>query len=154
MSKKTKTGGKKRIIRHEAGEAGGGGGEAKPAAPESDEPRIAPRIKEKDGGFAVLKGVAIGIMALIVVSMVLFNRAGGQDTVRGDKLPGEQCENTVDCKKGTICYSYQGERRRCMTVCEKDRRCDPGYKCVSAADQRRRKGIRVTDICVPDDGKK
>jgi hypothetical protein len=108
------------------------------------------RVREKDSGFGVLKVVGAVIAVLIVGSMVLYNRAGGRETMRGDKMHGEQCQETQECKSGTICYSYKGARKRCMTTCRKDKKCDPGYNCVTAAKQKGRKGYRLTDICVED----
>ena len=144
--------GKRKLIRHEAPEPGSDGGSPKTAekAPDKERPRMPDRLKEKDSGFGVLKGVGLVIIALILVSTVLFNRAGGRDALRGDKLPGEPCEKTAECQKGSMCYAYQGDRHRCMTRCSKQNPCEPGYTCVTAASQKRRKGLRVADVCVED----
>lgn len=145
--------GKRKVIRHEASIPGAeaGGPKSTEKQPDKERPRMPERMKEKDSGFGVLKGVGLVIIALILVSTVLFNRAGGRDALRGDKLPGESCERTSECQKGTVCYAYQGEKHRCMTSCSKKQPCDPGYTCVTAASQKRRKGIRVADVCVEDD---
>ncbi len=147
------TKGKRKLVRHEAQApaSDGSGGTVAEKKPEKEKPRMPERLKEKDSGLGVLKGVGILIIALILVSTVLFNRAGGRDALRGDKLPGESCEKTEECQKGAVCYSYQGAKHRCMTSCSKKKPCDPGYTCVTQASQKRRKGIRVTDVCVEDD---
>lgn len=120
------------------------------AAAEPEKAKVPERIREKDSGFGVLKVVGAVIAILIVGSMVLYNRAGGRETLRGDKMHGEQCQETQECKSGMLCYSYKGVKKRCMTTCGKDKMCDPGYKCVTAAKQKGRKGFRLTDICVED----
>jgi hypothetical protein len=141
---------KKKIIRHDAPEKSGKSAGPRGKPPEREKPRLPERIKEKDSGLGVLKWVAGLIITLVVVSAVLFNRAGGRDAMRGDKMVGESCKETVECEKGTICYAYKEARRRCMKTCAKERPCDPGFTCVSSATQKRRKGIRVTDVCVED----
>ena len=148
--KKKRPMGKKKVVRHEIAEKGGKSSDARTKSPEKEKPRMPERMKEKDSGLGVLKWVAGIILTLVVISAVLFNRAGGRDAMRGDKIVGESCEETVECEKGTICYTYKDERRQCMQRCAKDKPCDPGYTCVSSATQKRRKGIRVTDVCVED----
>jgi hypothetical protein len=106
------------------------------------------RVKENNAGFGVLKGVAIVILALIIGSAILFNRAGGRDAMRGDKEPEELCEKSVECAKGSICYAYGEDRARCRKTCSKKRSCGPDYTCVTAASQKRRRGFRLADICV------
>ncbi|MCP4676847.1 MAG: hypothetical protein GY854_15300 [Deltaproteobacteria bacterium] len=118
--------------------------------PEPEKPRIPERISEKDAGFGVIKVVIGVIIVLILGSMVLFNQVGGRESTRGDKLAGELCEETMECATGSVCYSYKGKKKRCMTRCKDEQPCDPGFTCVSATQQKRRKGIRVTDICVED----
>jgi hypothetical protein len=120
----------------------------KPSKPEPEKPRIPQRISEKDPGFGVIKTVAAVVIALIVGSMILFNQVGGRESARGDKLPGEQCEETLECATGSICFSYKGRENRCVKRCGKEKECEPGYTCVSASEKKRRKGIRVADICV------
>jgi hypothetical protein len=110
-----------------------------------------PRMKESNEGFGVLKGVGVLILALIVGSAILFNRAGGREAMRGDKSPGEHCEKTVECARGSICYAYKNDRPRCLTTCSKKRPCDPQHACVTAASQKRKKGIRLADICVKNE---
>ena len=109
------------------------------------------RIKEKNDGFGVLKGVALAILMLIVVSTILFNRAGGRDAMRGDKGTGELCEKTVECAKGSICYSYKDNRSQCLRTCSKKRPCDSEHTCITAASQKRKRGIRLADICVKNE---
>lgn len=122
--------------------------ESKTASPEPTKPNLPERIQEKDAGFGVIKIIAGIIVALVIGSAVLFNRAGGRQRVRGDKLQGELCEETVECSSGSLCYSYKGEDERCMKLCSKENPCDPDQSCVTAAQQKRRKGFRLTDICV------
>ena len=95
-----------------------------------------------------MKTVGIIISLLIVGSVVLYNRAGGNRSLRGDKMPGELCVETQECRAGTICYSYKGDKRRCMTSCYGTKQCPPGYTCVASTTQKKRKGFRVTDVCV------
>ena len=151
-AKKKSSTGKKRVVRHEApvksAESSGSSTKARPL--EKEKPRLPERLKEKDSGLGVLKAVGFVIIALVLVSTVLFNRSGGRDSLRGDKLPGESCEETVECQKGSVCYFYKDSKRHCMETCSKNRPCGPGYTCVTAASQKRRKGIRVTDVCVED----
>ena len=141
---------KKKVVRHEAPEKGGKSSGPRPKPQEREKPRLPERIKEKNSGLGVLKWVAGIILTLVIISAILFNRAGGRDAMRGDKMLGESCEKTVECEKGAVCYTYKEERRQCMKRCTKDKPCDPGYTCVSSATQKRRKGIRVTDVCVED----
>ncbi len=124
---------------------------AQPSESAPEKPRMPERIREKDAGFGVIKVVIGGILFLIVGSMVLFNQAGGRENTRGDKTPGERCDETVECASGSICYSYKGGEKRCMTRCSKEKNCDLGFSCVAAAQQKRRKGLRLTDICVESD---
>ena len=115
---------------------------------EVEKPRLPERITGKNDGFGVLKIVAGVIVALIVGSMVLFNVAGGRESSRGNKIPGEKCDNTMECTSGSICYAYKDYGMRCMKMCSKGKSCEPGFTCISATQQKRRKGVRVTDICV------
>jgi hypothetical protein len=139
---------KKVVVRHEPGTV------RPKAEAEKKEPLIqkAPltnRTQEKNPGFGVLKGVAAVIILLIIGSAILFNRVGGKEALRGDKPVGETCEETMECQKGTICFSYQGDAHRCMKTCSKKHPCESGQTCMSGASSKR-KGIRVTEVCVPD----
>ena len=118
--------------------------------PVQESKQMPERIKEKDAGFGVIRIVAGVVVALIVGSMFLFNQAGGDQNARGDKIPGERCSETVECESGTVCYSYKDQEKRCMQLCDKKKECEPGYTCVSATEQKRRRGFRITDICVED----
>jgi len=120
------------------------------AALEPEKPKMPERIKEKNAGVGVLKTVGGVILALIVGSMVLFNVSGGRKSARGDKILGEQCDKTAECASGTICYSYKGSKKRCMKRCSESKPCGPGFSCISATQQKRRKGVRIDDICVED----
>jgi hypothetical protein len=141
---------KKKVVRHGApdksSKTGGRGGKSS----EREKPRLPQRVKEQDSGLGVLKWVAFIILGLVIASALLFKEAGGPEAERGDKMEGESCEKTKECAKGSICYVYKGEKRQCMKTCRKDKPCGPGYTCVSSASQQRRKGIRVTDVCVED----
>ena len=144
---------KKRIVRHEAPEtsAAAGSTQAKPTAPERERPKMPTRTKEKGSGLDILKIVGFVIIALVVGSTILFNRSGGQDAMRGDKLQGESCKQTVECQKGSVCYSHNSSDLKCMKTCVKDKKCDPGYTCVSEGSLKRRKGFRIIPVCVEDD---
>lgn len=120
------------------------------ASAEPEKPKVPERIKEKNAGFGVLKIVAGVILALIVGSMVLFNLAGGRESARGDRIVGERCDSTVECSTGSVCYAYKGGKKRCMARCGENRTCEPGFSCISSTQQKRRKGVRITDICVED----
>jgi hypothetical protein len=124
--------------------------EVKGREPESDILEIRRSAREKNEGFGVIKTVVGVIIVLIIGSMILFNRSGAGNKARGDKLPGESCTETVECSAGSVCYSYKGTNKRCLTLCDKGKKCAPGTKCVSATEQKRRKGFRVTDVCVKD----
>ena len=148
----TKKKGQKRIAKRFAAPE-----EALPPKPAAEKKRpiaerapMQSRIKESNDGFGVLKGVAVVILALIIGSAILFNRAGGREAMRGDKSPGELCENTVECAHGSICYAYGNDKPRCRTTCSKKHPCNPEETCVTAASQKRRKGIRLADICIPN----
>lgn len=122
--------------------------EKKTPKPEPEKPRMPERIREKDpGGFGVIKTVAGIVIVLIIGSMVLFNWSGGRESARGDKVLGELCEETVECSSGTVCFPYKGQQPRCVKRCDNDKKCEPGYTCVSSS-HRKRKGIRVADICI------
>jgi hypothetical protein len=114
-------------------------------------PRIAPRIQEQDSGLGVLKAVGIGIIVLILGAGVLSRMVGGEVDSRGDKLPGEKCDSTPECARGSICYAYQGGIHRCFTACSADEPCDPGYRCVSAAEQTGRRRTKVRSVCIGDE---
>ncbi len=149
-SKKTKSGGKKKIKRVPvAGQEPKK--EAKKSKPEPETKRVPKRVTEKDQGFGVIKTVAGVLIALVVGSMILFNLSGGQEDTRGDKISGERCAETLECQSGSVCYSYKDAEKRCMMRCSKKTACDSGYTCVAAAQQKGRKGIRITDVCVEDD---
>ncbi len=138
---------KKKVIRHEAAAEG-----AKPEPPKKplvEKTPMSTRPKENNAGFGVLKGVAGVIILLIVGSAILFNRAGGREAMRGDKKPGDECTETVECEKGSICFAYQNDRHRCMTTCSPNRPCDQGYSCRTAATSKR-KGVRLSEVCVPN----
>ena len=121
---------------------------AKTQNAEPEKPRIPERIREKDSGFGVIKVVVGAIVILVLGSTVLFNKVGGgRESHRGDKSPGEPCNETVECIKGSLCYIYQEQGKQCMQTCS-DGACPSGYTCVGAASQKQRKGIRITDVCV------
>lgn len=139
---------KKTIVRHTPDTA------RVKAASEKKEPLfpktpLSARPKEDNPGFGVLKAVGAVIAVLIVGSAILFNRAGGREALRGDKVAGEECDETVECKKGSVCFSYKGDRHRCMETCSSKHPCESGNTCISAASSKR-KGIRVTEVCVKD----
>lgn len=138
---------KKKIIRQESPREDEGRANAKTRAPEPEKPRLPERVKEKDSGFGVIK-VVVGVIILLVLgSTVLFNKSGGRESQRGHKAVGERCESTVECEKGTICYAFQTKRKHCMKTCYSSK-CPEGYTCAAAASQKRRKGVRITDVCV------
>jgi hypothetical protein len=149
-TKKKGDSGKRAAKRVEAGEA-----EARTAAPrerreEPEPPRVAPRIQEQDSGLGVLKAVGIGIIVLILGAGVLSRMVGGESEGRGDKLPGEKCDATEECARGSICYAYKGEARRCFKTCSADEPCQPGSRCASAAEQTGRRKTRVRSVCIRD----
>ena len=140
---------KKKIIRHEAPQTDS----EKPKAPKEPEPKpkseLPKRINEKDSGFGVIKVVVGAIIVLILGSTAVSRIVGRQESQRGHKTVGERCENTKECRSGTICYAYKEKRKHCMETCYNSK-CKEGYTCVGAASQKRRKGIRITDVCVQD----
>jgi hypothetical protein len=136
---------KKKVIRHEAAAEGEKPEPEKKSLPVK--PPMSSRPKESNAGFGVLKGVAGVIILLIVGSAILFNRAGGQDAMRGDKKPGDNCAETTECQKGSICFAYQNDRHRCMQTCSPKHPCDTGYSCRTASTSKR-KGVRLAEVCV------
>jgi hypothetical protein len=148
MAAKQKGVKKKKVVRHTA-ETAILRAEAEKKEPLISKTPMSARPKEGNPGFGVLKAVAAIIAVLVVGSAILFNRAGGRESIRGDKPVGEVCEKTVECEKGSICFAYKGDRHRCMKACSKRNPCESGSTCVSAASSKR-KGIRVTEVCVPD----
>jgi hypothetical protein len=118
--------------------------------PES-KPRITERIQEKDAGFGVLKWILGTLIVLILVAGALSRIIGEEQDSRGDKLPGEQCDLTEECRAGSICAAHQSEERRCLTRCQPDaNECDPGYTCTSITTRKTRKGVRVKTVCIKD----
>jgi len=171
MSAKKKSGSGKRVAKRV--EAAEGKRSAPPQGPprEAEKPRIAPRIQEQDSGLGVLKAIGIGIIVLIVGAGVLSRVMGGrggsgsdrssgetggaareEEVAGGDKLPGERCNASRECRGRSVCYSYRGEARRCYATCSAEDSCDPGYRCFSAAEQTGRRKTRVISICVVDEG--
>ena len=147
VKKKSGAKGKRNVIREVSGSSPKE--EQKARGPEPEKPRMPQRVQERDpGGFGVIKTVAGVVIVLIIGSVVLFNQSGGRESARGDKQPGELCEETMECASGSICFSYKGGDRRCHQRCGQDKACEPGQTCVSASEKKRRKGIRVADICV------
>jgi hypothetical protein len=132
----------------------GPGDEPKPkpkeAAPEPEEakPRITERIREKDAGFGVIKAVVGVIVVLILGAGVLSRLVGSDESTRGDKIAGELCDSTQECQSGSICFSYGGDKKRCLITCPKGKDCEPGYTCVSSAERAGRKSTRVRAVCV------
>ncbi len=122
---------------------------AKPkiSAPESSGGGIRERPQEKDSGFGVLKVVGGGIVVLIIVSVILVKGLGQEVSSRGDKMPGELCESTNECERGSICYDYKGEKKRCYVTCSTEKGCEPGYTCTSSTSGRR-KSARLRAVCV------
>ena len=141
---------KKKVVRHTAETAAEKAAESKKKEPLIPPSPISSRPKESNEGFGVLKGVAAVIAILIIGSAILFNRAGGREAARGDKELGESCASTQECAKGSICFEYDADGHRCVERCSKSNPCDTGYTCVSAASSKR-KGIRVTEICIQND---
>ncbi|HUT76275.1 MAG TPA: hypothetical protein VM285_01220 [Polyangia bacterium] len=150
-TKKKGDSGKRTAKRVEAEAQGGRSATPKETRDEPEAPRIAARIQEKDSGLGVLKALGIGVIVLILGAGVLSRMVGGETESRGDKLPGEKCDSTQECARGSICYTYKGEAHRCFTVCSADEPCDPGYRCVSAAEQTGRRKTKVRSVCVGDD---
>ncbi len=140
---------KKKIIRQDPPGPDKGQQKSKTQEPAPEKPRLPERIKEKDSGFGVIKVVVGVIIALVLGSTVLFNKMGGRESLRGHKGVGERCDATMECETGTICYDYQTKRKHCMRTCYNSE-CPEGYSCVAAATQKRRKGVRITDVCVRD----
>jgi len=119
-------------------------------APEA-KPRITERIQEKDAGFGLLKGILGALVVLILLAGALSRIIGEEQDERGDKLPGELCELTEECRTGSICESHQDDERRCFARCDPDANdCDPGYTCTSLAARKTRKGVRVKTVCIKD----
>ena len=149
MVVKQKGGKRKPVVRHPADTAPQ---HAEPEKKPSLPPRsvVSTRSKEANAGFGVLKGVAAVIILLVIGSAILFNRAGGREAMRGDKAEWEECEDTVECKHGSICFAYNGDNHRCMKTCSNKHPCASGETCISAAASKR-KGIRVRQVCVPDE---
>lgn len=123
---------------------------AAPKKEEEDKPRIPERMQEKDAGFGVIKVVIGVIVVLILAAGILSRLVGSEESVRGDKLPGELCESTQECESGSVCFAYADDKRRCLTTCPKGKKCEPGFTCVSAAESAGRKSTRVRAICVED----
>lgn len=122
------------------------------AAPKEveEKPRITERIQEKDAGFGVIK-VVVGVIVVLILAAGVFSRMfGGEESARGDKIAGELCESTQECASGSICFAYGGDKRRCLETCPKGEACEPGYTCVSSAEQAGRKSTRVRAVCVED----
>jgi hypothetical protein len=150
--KKGKTKSGKRVARRV-----GEGEEIRPkqtqkAAPveEEEKPRIPERIQEKDAGFGVIKVVVGVIVVLILGAGVLSRMIGDDESVRGDKVQGELCESTQECAKGSICFSYGDDKRRCRVTCSKDKTCEAGFSCVSSAERSGRKSTRVRAVCIEE----
>ena len=117
---------------------------------ETEKPRMPERIREKDAGFGLIKIVVGVLIVLILGSGLLIKLVGGGEADRGNKTQGELCKTTKECARGSVCYSYKGERKRCMVTCPKGKMCDPGFTCVSAAERSGRKSTRVRAVCVED----
>ncbi|MFO8073639.1 MAG: hypothetical protein R6V85_17400 [Polyangia bacterium] len=154
MARQRKGSGKRAARRVSRDESAPGKAEKKSqqSTPEDpDKPKISERPKETDSGFGVLKGVAIALIVLILGAGVVSRFIGGDDATRGDKLPGELCDETIECESGSICYSYKKNEKRCWKTCGADESCEPGYTCVSSAEQAGRKSTRVRAVCIEDD---
>ena len=128
----------------------------KKAQPEPEpKARVTERIQEKDAGFGLLKGI-LGTLVVLILAAGALSRIIGEDRdERGDKLPGEQCELTEECRSGSICLAHQDEERRCLMRCDPEANdCDPGYTCTSVTARKTRKGVRVRTVCIKDAGQK
>lgn len=153
MAKKKKSESGKRIAKRVSEEA------PTPKAQETSAPRepepkassVTDRIQEKDSGFGTIK-VIVGVIVVLIIGAGLLGRyTGSEDLARGDLLPGERCESTQECAKGTICYSYKGEAKRCYHKCSlEDSTCEPGFTCTSSSYTAGRKKTKVRSICVED----
>jgi hypothetical protein len=150
--KKGKTKSGKRVVRRVTGAEEPQPKKKQKAAPVEEEPkpRITERIQEKDAGFGVIKTVIGAIVVLILAAGVFSRMFGDEESLRGEKTPGEVCESTQECAKGSICFAYGEERKRCLVTCPKGKDCDPGYSCVSATERSGRKSTRVRAVCVKD----
>ncbi|MDJ0762934.1 MAG: hypothetical protein QNJ97_08100 [Myxococcota bacterium] len=148
--KKKKPGKKRQLSRFDGNPSQKEKKQDRPTPKGSSSPRISPRPRETGSGFGVVKIVVGLIVALIVGSMIFFNQSGGRERARGDKMPQEKCRETSECAAGSVCYSYKDDEKRCRVLCAKTKICEPGFTCVSAAKQKRRRGVRLLDICVED----
>ena len=119
--------------------------------PKEQPARVTDRIQEKDSGLNVLKYVGIGIIVAILGAGALSRLMGTDDAERGDGQPGERCEATQECARGSRCFAYKEDAARCWVTCDRDKVCDPGYTCVSAAEGSGRKGTKIRAVCVSDD---
>lgn len=111
-----------------------------------DSPPSMERIKEKDAGFGVLKGVAGVIIVLIVGATFLANYSGTDKTHRGEGEQGDACEKSDDCLSGHICYQYRDNPFECMELCKTDDDCADGFSCTSVSRTNKRR-VKVKNVC-------
>jgi hypothetical protein len=119
--------------------------------PEPEKSRIPERIQEKDSGFGVIK-IVVGVVVVLIIGVsVLSQYSGGAEGNRGDRLQGESCDSTQECRQGSICFPYKDGPRRCYATCNQaDSTCEPGLTCVSTSTSMGRKKTHIRSICVDD----
>ncbi len=151
VSKKKKSDSGKRIARREDNKPKPKIKEQATAVPVEAKPGMPQRIQEKDAGFGTIK-IAVGVFVVLMIGALILTRLSGQDEdIRGDKVHGEQCALTKECKKGYRCVQYGDDLRKCMKSCfDGDSLCDPGYTCTSTSQGTGRKNIKVQPVCVED----
>jgi hypothetical protein len=65
---------------------------------------------------------------------------------RENKRWGEQCTKSSECTDG-ICFPDRKGINRCTLICNSDKTCPVGYKCVSQVHPKRR-SLGMISICV------
>ncbi len=151
VSKKKKSDSGKRIARREENKPRTEKKERAAAVPVEEKSGMPQRIQETDAGFGAIKIVVGVFVALMIGALILTRLSGHDEDSRGDKVAGEQCALTKECKKGYRCAQYGDDPRICMKGCfGDDSACDPGYTCTSTSHGASRKKIKIQPVCVED----
>lgn len=151
VSRKKKSDSGKRIARREDNKPKPKKKEQSTAVPVEEKSGMPQRIQEKDAGFGTIKIVVGVFVALMIGALILTRLSGHDEDSRGDKVQGEQCALTKECKKGYRCVQHGDDLRKCMKSCFDDESiCDPGYTCTSTSQGASRKKIKVQPVCVED----
>ena len=87
---------------------------------------------------------------LLVVGVLVTTIVGESTGPRGSVLTGDRCEQTRDCAEPRdVCYQ-SGRHYLCTRTCNpRSPSCPDGTECQSIGEHKRRRNLRIRNVCLP-----